>query len=88
MNQGGSLTREEPYSFWVQPTNSATPVYGAAANQKPVDAILITVAGAFTMTDQAGNSLAFPATIPVGTILQLSPANISAGAAGVFLLYK
>jgi hypothetical protein len=90
MNQSGSLTREEPYSFWVQPSNSATPVYGPAAapGQKAVDALFVAVAGAFTAVDQNGNSLAFPATLAVGTILPLSPANISAGAANVFLLYK
>jgi hypothetical protein len=88
VNQNGQLSREEPYSFWVQPTNSASAQWGLLANNKAVDAIMVETAGAFTAVDQNGNSIAFPATLPVGTILPISPSTITAGAANVLLLYK
>lgn len=88
MNQNGILSREEPFSFFSLAVQSATAVYGSAANAKAVDALLMLVSATFTATDQAGNSVVFPA-FPAGTVIPISPANITAmTASSIALLYK
>lgn len=87
MNHNGMQTTEEPLSFWAQPTNQTTPQYGPLANNKAVDAVIVTTAATFTAVGQDGNSIVFPA-FPVGTVLPISPAWISAGAANIFVAWK
>lgn len=82
MNQQGNLSREEPFSFASAATINAgastTPVYGALANTKPIDALFLNAAAAATLQfqDQANNAVSMVFATAGTYIVPISPSSI------------
>jgi hypothetical protein len=90
MNQQGSLTREEPHSFFgpLVNANQGAPTYGFLAGTKAMDGFYVSVTATnATLTDQNGVATVF-ASLPVG-YYPFSPSAFTVVGGGTFIpVYK
>ena len=97
MNQSGVLHREEPYSFAAAATINAgagtTPVYGALAGAKAIDALFLNATAGQTLQFQDQNNAAVTLTFSVAGvyIVPISPSSIQTTGTtvtGIVALFK
>jgi hypothetical protein len=93
-NQSGTLTRQEPFSFWTSVSLSDTTLYGPLGNNKALDGVFLNATAGQTLVvnDQNGNQVTWTFGAAGTYFLPISPSKFPATgggtATGIIAVYK